>query len=160
MHPAPPPGRAVRLHGRRDLRLHAEPAPVPAEGEVIVRVTAVGLCGSDLHWYDEAAIGETSLAVPLVLGHEIAGVIEGGPRDGERVAIDPADPCEACDECLAGRGRLCTRMRFAGLAPDDGGLRTRIAWPGTRCVALPASVTDDTGPLLEVLGIAIHALDL
>ena len=53
MSPAPPPGRAARLHGRRDVRLHAEPAPVPRAGEVVVRVTAVGLCGSDLHWYDE-----------------------------------------------------------------------------------------------------------
>ena len=82
MSPAPLPGRAVRLHGRRDVRLHAEPAPVPRDGEVVVRITAVGLCGSDLHWYDEGAIGETDLAAPLVLGHELAGVIEGGPRDG------------------------------------------------------------------------------
>ena len=142
------------------MRLHAEPAPVPRDGEVVVRITAVGLCGSDLHWYDEGAIGETDLAAPLVLGHELAGVIEGGPRDGERVTVDPADPCGACEECRSGRGRLCARMRFAGLAPDDGGLRTRLAWPADRCVALPASVADDEAPLLEVLGIAIHALDL
>src|SRR5690349_17961956 len=105
MDPAPPPGRAARLHGRRDLRLHDDPAPVPGAGEVIVRLTAVGLCGSDLHWYEDGAIGETGLDEPLVLGHELAGVIEGGPRDGERVAVDPADPCGACGECRAGGGR-------------------------------------------------------
>ncbi len=123
-------------------------------------MTAVGLCGSDLHWYEDASIGETGLGAPLVLGHELAGVIEGGPRDGERVAVDPADPCEACDACLAGRGRLCAVMRFAGQAPTDGALRTRMAWPAARCVPIPASIPDHEAPLLEVLGIAIHALDL
>ena len=77
-------------------------------------MTAVGLCGSDLHWYEDASIGETGLGAPLVLGHELAGVIEGGLRDGERVAVDPAVPCEACAECLAGRCGLCAAMRFAG----------------------------------------------
>jgi L-iditol 2-dehydrogenase len=157
---APSPGRAVRLHGRRDLRLHDEPAPTAGPGEVTVRVTAVGLCGSDLHWYEDASIGETGLGTPLVLGHELAGVIEGGSRDGERVAIDPADPCDACTSCRAGRRRLCAAMRFAGQPPADGGLRTRMAWPSSRCVPIPASIPDDQAPLLEVLGIAIHALDL
>ena len=142
------------------MRLHDEPAPVAGPDEVVVRVTAVGLCGSDLHWYEDASIGETGLGAPLVLGHELAGVIEGGSRDGERVAVDPADPCEACDACRAGRGRLCAAMRFAGQAPTDGALRTRLAWPASRCVPIPASIPDDEAPLLEVLGIAVHALDL
>jgi L-iditol 2-dehydrogenase len=160
MDPAPPPDRAARLHGRRDVRVHDAPAPVAAPDEVVVRVTAVGLCGSDLHWYEDGSIGETGLGAPLVLGHEVAGVIEGGSRDGERVAVDPADPCGACDACRAGRGRLCAAMRFAGQAPTDGALRTRMAWPASRCVPIPASIPDHEAPLLEVLGIAVHALDL
>src|SRR5262249_9122881 len=67
-----------------------EPVPEPGPGETLVRVTAVGICGSDLHWWGEAEIGDASVSRPLVLGHEAAGVIESGPRRGTRVAIDPA----------------------------------------------------------------------
>ena len=81
--------KALRLHGPGDLRLADEPAPTPGPGEVLVRVTAVGICGSDLHWYDESAIGDAVLTRPLVLGHEAAGVIVDGPRAGQRVALDP-----------------------------------------------------------------------
>lgn len=155
------PGRSARLHAARDLRLHDGPAlPAPAEGRVTLRITAVGLCGSDLHWYTEGAIGSTSLVSPLVMGHEFSAVIEGGPRDGERVAVDPADLCEGCDLCRSGRGRLCGSMRFAGQPPDDGALRTRLDWAASRCFPLPASVPDHEAPLLETLGIAVHALDL
>src|SRR5690242_20937472 len=84
--------RAARLHAVGDLRVAEEPEPA-AEGPdmSLVRVTAVGICGSDLHWWDEGAIGDARISHPLVLGHEGAGVIADGPRRGERVAIDPAD---------------------------------------------------------------------
>ncbi len=160
MDPAPPPDRAARLHGRRDLRVHEEPRPSPAPGELLLRISAVGLCGSDLHWYADGSIGETGLAAPLVLGHEFGAVVVGGARDGERVAVDPADPCEACPQCLGGIGRLCERMRFAGQSPTDGALQTWLAWPASRCVPVPPSIPDEQVPLLEVLGIAVHALDL
>jgi L-iditol 2-dehydrogenase len=160
MSTAPPNGRAARLHGRRDVRLEpAEPA-VPGPGQVVVRVTAVGLCGSDLHWYVEGSIGDTRLTRPLVLGHELAGVIEDGPRAGERVAVDPADPCEACALCRAGMGRLCPDVRFFGLDPCDGALQSRLAVTASRCVGLPDAIQDHEAVLLEVLGIALHALDL
>jgi L-iditol 2-dehydrogenase len=71
-------------------------------GMSLVRVTAVGICGSDLHWWGEGAIGDAGLAHPVVLGHEGAGVIAAGPRRGERVAIDPAIPCETCRACQDG----------------------------------------------------------
>jgi L-iditol 2-dehydrogenase len=157
---APRADRAARLHGRRDVRLGPVEPPVPGPGQVTVRVTAVGLCGSDLHWYEEGSIGDTRLTRPLILGHELAGVILDGPRAGERVAVDPADPCEACDLCRAGMGRLCPDVRFLGLDPHDGALRTRIAATASRCVALPGSIPDHEAPLLEVLGIALHAVDL
>ena len=82
--------RAARLHAVGDLRVADEPAPDVGPGMSLVRVTAVGICGSDLHWWGEAGIGDAALAEPLVLGHEAAGVIQDGPRRGERVAIDPA----------------------------------------------------------------------
>jgi L-iditol 2-dehydrogenase len=152
--------RALRLHGVGDLRLADEPPPVAAAGEALLRVTAVGICGSDLHWYDESGIGDAVLARPLVLGHEAAGVIMSGPRAGQRVAIDPQVPCGACETCAEGRGHLCPRVRFLGHGVNDGALRDRLAWPERNLVPLPDAIDDVGGALLEPLGVAIHALDL
>jgi len=148
--------RSLRLHGKADLRLHEEDPPRPREGETLVRVTAVGLCGSDLHWFAEGQIGETRLTRPLVLGHELAGVTP----DGRRVAVDPAVPCQACDLCLEGHPNLCEETRFAGHGEDDGGLREWLAWPERCLVPLPASLSDADGAMLEPLGVALHAVDL
>lgn len=152
--------KALRLHGVHDLRLHDEPAPDAGAGEVLVRVTAVGLCGSDRHWFDEAGIGDAVLTRPLVLGHEFVGVIDGGPRAGERVAVDPAITCGRCAPCLAGRPHLCLRVRFAGHDSTDGALRARLAWPEQLVHALPDTLSDVDATLLEPLGVALHALDL
>lgn len=152
--------KALRLHAAGDLRLHDEPPPVPAAGEVLLRVTAVGLCGSDRHWFDEGGIGDAVLTRPLVLGHEFAGVIESGSRSGERVAVDPAIPCARCAVCLAGQPHLCLRLRFAGHGSTDGALRSRLTWPEQLAHALPDSLTDTEAALLEPLGVALHALDL
>ncbi len=152
--------KVLRLHGAGDLRLHDEPPPSAAAGEVLVRVTAVGLCGSDRHWFEEAGIGDAVLARPLVLGHEFVGVIEGGARAGERVAVDPAIPCARCTTCLAGQPHLCLAGRFAGHDVTDGALRARLAWPAELTHALPDSLSDVEATLLEPLGVALHALDL
>jgi L-iditol 2-dehydrogenase len=152
--------RVARLHGRGDLRLADEPVPQPGPGEVLVRVTAVGICGSDLHWYLESAIGGAVLARPLVLGHEAAGVIASGPRAGTRVAIDPSVPCGTCETCARDLGHLCPRVRFLGHSDTDGALREQLAWPEALLVPLPDTVDDIEGALLEPLGVAIHALRL
>src|ERR1700753_4311675 len=94
--------RAARLYRAADLRVDEEPTPEAAAGQSLVRVTAVGICGSDLHWYSEGAIGDAKIARPLVPGHEGTGEVADGPRRGERVAIDAAIPGEqrrACHEC-------------------------------------------------------------
>jgi L-iditol 2-dehydrogenase len=148
--------RALRLHATGDLRLHEEERPEPRDGETLVRVTAVGLCGSDLHWFGEGGIGETRLTRPLVLGHELAGITE----DGRRVAIDPAVPCESCALCRDGHPNLCEAVRFAGHGADDGGLREWMAWPERALFALPDALSDADGAMLEPLGIALHAVDL
>ena len=152
--------RVARLHGRGDLRVADEPDPRPRPGEVLVRVTAVGICGSDLHWYDESGIGEAHLDRPLVLGHEAAGVIADGPRAGTRVAIDPNLPCGVCDACDRGLGHLCPHVRFLGHSDTDGALRELIAWPEDRLVPIPDTIDDVAGAMLEPLGVAIHALRL
>ena len=89
--------KVIRLQAPNDLRLHEEPEPKPGPGEALLRVQAVGICGSDLHWFGQAGIGDAKLKQPLVPGHEFAGVIAAGARQGERVAIDPAIPCHACE---------------------------------------------------------------
>ena len=152
--------RAARLQAVGDLRVGEEPVPEAGAGMSLVRVTAVGICGSDLHWWDEGAIGDATLAHPLVLGHEGAGVIAEGPRRGERVAIDPAISCETCRACRDGYRNLCYRIRFAGHGETDGMMREFMAWPAELLHPLPDAVSDADGALLEPLGVAVHCVDL
>lgn len=152
--------KAARLHGTGDLRVAEEPVPEPGPGMTLVRVTAVGICGSDLHWWDEAGIGDARLDRPLVLGHEAAGVVADGPRRGERVAIDPAIPCEHCRQCRDGYRNLCPNVRFAGHGTNDGAMREFLPWPTQRLHRLPDALSAADGAMLEPFGVAIHALDL
>jgi L-iditol 2-dehydrogenase len=152
--------RAARLYGVGDLRVGEEPAPRVDAGMSLVRVTAVGICGSDLHWWGEGAIGDATIAHPLVLGHEGAGVIEAGPRRGERVAIDPAIACGTCRACRDGYANLCYRIRFAGHGETDGMMREFLSWPTELLHPLPDGVSDADGALLEPLGVALHSVDL
>ena len=164
---------AVRLHGPRDLRVDRIPHPgAPGPDQVLLRITAVGICGSDLHTYQDARIGDTVLEAPLTIGHEFAGVVEeigpGEGLDGEfnpltvgaRVAVDPAQPCGRCDMCEQGHPNLCHRMHFCGLYPDHGSLCQWMHMPANTCFPLPDSIDDAGGALLEPLGVAIHATDL
>jgi L-iditol 2-dehydrogenase len=152
--------RTARLHAVGDLRVADEPMPDAAPGMSLVQVTAVGICGSDLHWWDEGAIGDAKLTHPLVLGHEGAGVIAEGPRAGQRVAIDPAIPCETCRACRDGYRNLCYRLKFSGHGDTDGMMREFMAWPTTALHPLPDRVSDADGAMLEPLGVAIHSVDL
>jgi L-iditol 2-dehydrogenase len=148
--------KAIRLHGTGDLRLHDEIEPTPAPAEALVQVTAIGVCGSDLHWFEEGSIGDERLSRPLILGHEFAGVTE----KGERVAVDPAIPCEHCEQCREGNPNLCAALRFAGHGGEDGALREYVNWP-VRCLyELPDALNDIDGAMLEPLGVALHAVDL
>src|SRR5687767_14791586 len=118
---------AARLYGPKKLRVDQVPHPgAPGVGQVLLRVTAVGICGSDLHTYQDARIGDTLIQSPLTLGHEFAGVVEEvGPgisedgefhllRPGMRVAVDPAQPCGRCEMCEQGHPNLCRRLHFCG----------------------------------------------
>lgn len=164
--------QAARLYGPRDMRIDEVPEPPPpGEGEVLIEVTAVGVCGSDLHTYADGRIGDTAVQSPLVLGHEFAGVVLAvGPeardgldqplRPGQRVAVDPATPCWRCEMCEAGHPNLCHRLHFCGLWPDDGALQERMVVEARTCFPIPDTISDVEGALLEPLGIAIHAVDL
>jgi L-iditol 2-dehydrogenase len=157
--------RAARLYGVGDIRVadeadKADEASQAGTPTSLVRVTAVGICGSDLHWWDEGAIGDATINRPLVLGHEAAGVIADGPRRGERVAIDPAIPDETCRACRDGYRNLCPNVVFAGHGRTDGAMRELMAWPSDRLHPLPDNLTDVDGALLEPLGVAIQCVDL
>jgi L-iditol 2-dehydrogenase len=146
----------LRLHGHHDLRLSVEPIPTPEPGERLVKIGAMGICGSDLHWFAEAGIGDAKLTHPLVLGHELAGWTE----NGQLVAIDPCIPCGQCEFCLTGCPNLCLTQRFAGHGKDDGGLREYLAWPERCLFPLPQSFTPADGAMLEPLGVAMYTLEL
>jgi L-iditol 2-dehydrogenase len=121
-----------------------------------VRVGAVGLCGSDVHWFAEGGIGAARVGRAFVLGHEFGGVTE----DGRRVAVDPAIPCRECDSCLEGYPNLCEDILFAGDGAHDGGLGEWVAWPERCLVPLPEPLTEADGAMLEPLGVGLHAVDL
>lgn len=164
--------KAARLYGARDFRIEDVPRPAdPGPGEVLLRVGSVGVCGSDLHTYEDGRIGDTVVREPLVLGHEFAGTIEAvGPdaldglhqplAKGQRVAVDPAVPCWHCDMCEHGHPNLCRNLGFLGLWPDDGALQEYLVVPARGCFPLPDALNMDEGALLEPLGVALHAVDL
>ncbi len=164
---------AARLYGPKDMRIDQVPHPgPPGPNEVLLRVTATGICGSDLHSYQDGRIGDTQVEAPLVLGHEFGGVIEAiGPGEslggdfaplsvGMRVAVDPAQPCGRCEMCEKGHPNLCWRLHFCGLFPDDGSFRQWMHVPAHTCFAVPDEIDDAEAALLEPLGVALHATDL
>ncbi len=164
--------RAVRLHGAKDLRVEDLPAPAPpAPGEARLRITAVGICGSDLHTYLDGRIGDTTVESPFVLGHEFAGVVEqagpdtfdahGKPLSPDtRVAVEPARPCKRCELCEMGHPNLCPHHTFAGVFPTEGAFQQWLTVPGDTCFPVPDALTDTQAAMLEPLGVGIHAVDL
>ena len=163
---------AVRLHGPADLRVEQLPHPgPPGPGQALLRVTAVGVCGSDLHTYKDARIGDVQLESPLILGHEFAAVVEAvGPdaldgnfqllQPGSRVAVDPAQPCGQCEMCEQGHPNLCLHLHFCGSYPHAGSLCQWMHMPAHTCFSIPDTIDDASAALLEPLGIAVHAVDL
>src|SRR5262249_15955802 len=150
---------AVRLYGPRDLRVERVDRPgAPGPGLALLRVTAVGICGSDLHSYLDGRIGDNVVTTPLILAHEFRPVLEAvGPvaydgkfdalLSGARVAVDPAQPCGRCEMCEQGHPNLCRRLHFCGSFPDDGSLCEVMIMPAHTCFPLPDNI-DDAGAAL------------
>ena len=170
--PEPATMLAARLYGPADLRVERLPHPgPPGPGEVLLRVKVTGICGSDLHSYTDARIGDTVIQSPLILGHEFAGVVEAVGRDavdgcfqplrpGTRVAVDPAQPCRRCELCEQGHPNLCRNLRFCSNHPYDGSLCEWLHTPAHCCFPVPQRVDHVAAALLEPLGVALHAVDL
>jgi len=169
---ASPTMLAARLHGPADMRMERVPHPgPPGRGQALLRVKVTGLCGSDLHSYKNARIGDTPIEGPLVLGHEFSGVVQAvGPdsldgrfeslKPGVRVAVDPAQPCGCCELCEQGHPHLCRRLHFCGNYPDGGSLCQWMHMSARSCFPVPRALDDVEAALLEPLGVAIHAVDL
>ena len=152
--------KSAHIYGVRDVRVQDDPMPDLAAGDVLIQVKSVGVCGSDLHWFEEAGIGDAVLETSLVPGHEFAGMVVTGDLQGARVAVDPSIPCGVCEFCREGNPNFCQRGRFAGFGPTHGAMREYIAWPRANLYALPDRMSFADGAMLEPLGTAMHAIDL
>lgn len=157
--------RAARIHGKGDLRIDPYVAGAANVGEVDVEVAAVGICGSDLHYYKDGGIGGAVIKAPFVPGHEFSARLTSDVESlelerGQLVAVDPATPCHACEWCSAGHHNLCPQVIFLGAPPHDGALTPRLAVPIASLVPLPAGMTPEEGAMLEPLGVCLHAMDL
>jgi L-iditol 2-dehydrogenase len=155
--------RAAVLLGAGQVRLEERSAPQPGPGEVLVDVRSVGVCGSDVHYYEHGRIGHFVVDAPLVLGHEAAGVITAlgdgvsGLRVGQRVSVEPGVPDRSCPQCLAGRYNLCPDMRFFATPPIDGAFAEQVVVHQAFAHPVPDSMSDDAAALLEPLSVGIWA---
>ena len=146
------------------------PGP-PGPEQALLRVTAVGICGSDLHTFLDGRIGDISVQEPLIMGHEFGAVVAAVGEncvDGtmnrccraRALAVDPAQPCGRCEMCEKGHPNLCNRLHFCGLYPDPGSLCEYMLMPAHTCFPVPDAIDDAGVAMLEPLGVAIHAIDL
>jgi len=155
--------RAAVLRGVDDLVIEERAAPEPGPHEVLVRVEAVGVCGSDVHYLKHGRIGDFVVDEPMVLGHESSGTIAGvgsavdPARVGQKVSMEPGVPDLTCTECLAGRYNLCPNMRFFATPPIDGSLATLVTLHEAFAHPVPESMSDDSAALLEPLSVGVWA---
>ena len=149
--------RALVYTAPQALAVHEVADPVAAPGEVLVDVASVGICGSDMHAY----LGhDERRPAPLVLGHEVAGTIASGPRQGQAVTVNPLVTCGECDACLAGRDNLCPDRQIISMPPRPGGFAERIAIPERNVVRVPANFPADQAALAEPIACGWHAVRL
>ncbi len=133
------------------------PEPVPAAGELLVRVEAVGVCGSDMHAY----LGhDARRPAPLILGHEAAGTIIGGARDGERVTVNPLVNCKSCPACRSGRENLCPERQIISMPPREGAFAQFVTIPEENAVPVPDNVPLSKAALAEPLAVSWHGAKL
>lgn len=156
---------ALFLHGPRDARVGPFNLREGRPGEVLLDVAAVGICGSDLHYYKDGGIGGAVIRGPFVPGHEFGGYLcndvpaLGLPR-GALVAVDPNIACGRCEWCREGYFNLCPNVAFFGAPPFDGAMTSQIWVPTSQIVKLPPALTPLDAVMLEPLGVAMHAVDL
>jgi L-iditol 2-dehydrogenase len=152
------------MTGVRTLQIEDRPVPAPGAHQVLVEVAAVGVCGSDVHYYQHGRIGDFVVDAPMILGHELSGRIaavgtEVDPqRVGQRVAVEPQHPCRRCKQCKAGRYNLCPDMEFYATPPIDGAFCRYVLTDDDMAHPVPDSMSDEAAALLEPLSVAIATM--
>lgn len=160
--------RACVLHAQEDVRIEARPVGDVGPREVLVRVGAGGLCGSDIHYYWEGGIGTIRVTEPIIMGHEFAGTVEAVGKDvvrvrpGDRVAVNPSHPCGKCKFCLDGQQQHCIDMLFLGSAirkpHTHGGFRDFIVVGERQCEPVGNEVSLGEAACTEPLAVGVHAV--
>jgi L-iditol 2-dehydrogenase len=156
--------RTAELYERRRFRFIDETSADPGPGEVQVRVRSIGICGSDLHYFSDGAIGDVIIRYPVVLGHEPTGEIwKTGPgvtgfSRGDRAFLEPAVYCYHCEFCRSGHHNVCEKIRFLSTPPDPGFFREFVNLPAANVLPLPAGLGYEVGTLFEPLAVVLHSL--
>jgi L-idonate 5-dehydrogenase len=158
--------KAIVAHAAKDLRIEVHPRPEPGPGQVLIRMKTGGICGSDLHYFNHGGFGPITLKQPMVLGHEVAGVIEtlGEGVDmltiGQLVAVSPSRPCGTCEYCREGRPNHCLNMRFYGSAMPfphiQGAFQEWLVADVAQC-AVADGLTSAEAAMAEPLSVVLHA---
>lgn len=150
--------KALVYDGVETLDFRNVSDPSPRDGEHLIKIEAVGICGSDMHAY----LGhDARRPAPLILGHEAAGTIVGGPKDGTRVTINPLVTCGTCSACTSGRENLCAERQIISMPPREGAFAQFVAMPESNLVTVPEDgVSLDVAALAEPIAVSWHAARL
>jgi L-iditol 2-dehydrogenase len=158
--------KAMMLTGIRKMEMKEIPEPIIVNAnDVKIKMSVVGICGSDIHYYTQGQIGSQVVEYPFTVGHEGAGiVVETGiavkrVKPGDTIAIEPAMPCRECDQCLSGRHHTCRKLRFLGCPGQaEGCLMEYIVMPEESCFPLSGKLKPDHGAISEPLAIGIYSV--
>lgn len=149
--------KALVYDGVETLGFRDVADPVAGPGDHLIKVEAVGICGSDMHAY----LGhDARRPAPLILGHEAAGVVEGGPKDGLRVTVNPLVTCGNCPACKAGRENICGDRQIISMPPREGAFAQYLSMPETNLIEVPEGISLETAALAEPLAVSWHAVRL
>ncbi|MEO0382059.1 MAG: alcohol dehydrogenase catalytic domain-containing protein [Pseudomonadota bacterium] len=147
--------KALVYTGPEALEYRDVADPVASDGEVMVQVESVGICGSDMH----AFLGhDERRPAPLILGHEVSGTLTSGPNSGQRVTVNPLVTCGHCKACVSGRDNLCPDRQIISMQPREGGFAEQLTIPERNVVALPQTVSSDQAALTEPIACGWHAV--
>lgn len=160
--------KAAELTNIREIHIVERSMPkIGKSGDVRIRVKAIGVCGSDVHYYTTGRIGDQVVQFPWITGHETAGIIDEigkdvkGFKKGDRIALDPSIPCGTCDQCGKGRFHTCRNQRFLGCPGQiEGSLAEYIVMPAGTCYRIPDTLTYEDAVLSEPLSIGMYAVSL
>lgn len=155
--------KIARMNKPGDIKIMVEPTPTIKDNEILVKVKHVGICGSDVHYYEHGRIGDFVVEKPIILGHECAGEVTEigksvtGFEKGDLVALEPGYTCGKCEFCLTGRYNLCPDVVFMATPPYDGAFCEYVAYPSHMAFKLPQGMDTIEGALIEPLAVGMHS---